>query len=210
MAAKVVLVMVAFFAAFMGYRVVQFGLYLRSHPSQSTPGQAAFMEANRQIISSHGETGFGNTPEAVAMAKTFSKEFKSLREEFFTKGKGNDDVLTMLTGSDFPTYCEMNSNACVFLVHVPELRRFTGDAKKTLGHLAWSTAQKTVKNGVGTPPAQLVVGVKGELYYDPILIGKFVSDLQDPGEGIQGQQSGLLSMPVFYPFFANEENAANN
>jgi len=156
------------------------------------------------LISSHGRSGFGNNPEAVALAEAFSKKLKSLREEYFTKGKGDRDLFTALTKSEFPAYCRLSSNACVFLVHVPELRRFTAEAKQSLGRLAWETAQETVKMGVHPPPVRLVVGVKGELSYDPILIGKFVPALHEMGEGIETQDSGILSMSRFYPFFEAE------
>ena len=204
--AKIFLVLVFAFCAFFGFRLIQFGLYLRSHPRERSPGEVAFREANRVIISGHGRAGFGNTPEAVALAQSFSTALKSVREEFFTKGKGDEDLFTSITRSDFPTYCQLNSNSCVFLVHVPELRRFTTEAKQSLGLLAWQTAQATVKAGVHPPPARLVVGVKGELSYDPILIGQFVPAPHQAGEGIETRESGLRSMNLFYPFFDAEQN----
>jgi hypothetical protein len=201
LAAKLALVLVVAFCTFLGFRLVQFGLYLRTHPRDRSPGEVAFREANRLLISSHGQSGFGNNAEAVALAEAFSKKLKSLREEYFTKGKGDKDLFIALTKSDFPAYCLLSSNACVFLVHVPELRRFTSEAKQSLGRLTWETAQETVKMGVHAPPARLVVGVKGELSYDPILIGKFVAAPREMGEGIETQDSGVLSMRRFYPFF---------
>jgi hypothetical protein len=203
--AKIILVLCAAFVGLLGFRVVQFAQHLRAHPREQAPGEAAFREANRQVISGHGKTGFGNTPEAVALAEAFSKDLKALRAELFTAGKGDKDLFSRLTKGEFPVYCHLTSNACVLLVHVPELRRFTDEAKESLGDIAWGTAQKAVRTGLGTPPPQLVVGVKGELWYDPILIGQFVAEPQNLGDGIQSRDSGLSKMNLFYPFFASDE-----
>jgi hypothetical protein len=142
------------------------------------------------------------------MAESFSKDFKALRKDLFTEGKPDNDLFGILAKGEFPTYCELNSNACVFLVHVPELRRFTAEAKESLGELAWQTARETIKaQQLTSPPNRLVVGVKGELWYDPILIGKFVPDPKEIGEGIESKNSGLENMKLFYPFFDAERDS---
>src|SRR5438128_11922561 len=128
---SIVLFLVFAFVAFLGFRVVQFALYVRKHPIHEGPGQAEFREADRQIIANKGTVAFGNSSKAIALAKD----------------------------------CHLNTNACVFLVHVPELRHFTSDAKKTMGDLAWINAQSVLKAKVSSPPKQVVVGVKGALLY---------------------------------------------
>lgn len=191
--------------AFVAHRLVEMYRYLREHPTERSPGEIAFRRANRLIISGHGRVAFGNTPDAVRLAENFSKELKAVRAEAFTEGEGKSDLFTALTKSEFQTYCLVSSDACVFLVHVPELRRFSPGAKELMGDLAWGTAQRIVHTGGPSPPARLAVGVKGELSYDPILIGRFVSNPSTMGEGIETRASGVASMRLLHPFFEREE-----
>src|SRR5690349_3414223 len=103
---KVLLFLVFAFCGFMCFRLVQFAQYLHAHPRHRSAGEAAFREANRLIITGHEQTAFGNTPEAIALAESFSGKFKSLREEFFTKGNSDKDLFASLTKGEFPTYCQ--------------------------------------------------------------------------------------------------------
>src|SRR3954464_12493001 len=161
-AARIALVIVVAFAAFMAFRVVQFATYLRKHPMEKLPGQEAFESANRQIISAREGVAFGNTTEAQALAVEYSKTLKILRESFFTEGNKN---AYSLSKGEFLTYCHLQGDHCVFLVHVPELRRFVRDAKGSLADLAWMNAQSIVQTKLARPPKTLALGVKGALLY---------------------------------------------
>jgi len=195
----VILFVVVAVAGFVGYRVVQFVHYVRTHPSSAQPGEVEFREANGEIIAGKAGEVFGNSDEARQLAAEYSKSFKILRDNFFTKGGGT--VLGGLEG-DFLTYCQLNDDSCVFLVHVPELRKFTGDAKKSLTDLAWMNAQSVLQAATNSPPKTVVVGVKGLLLYDAIMIGDYVADAQPGKDGIRTRGSGLKDMEMFYPFFA--------
>lgn len=206
-AGKVTLILALAFCAFVAFRLVQLAFFVREHPSELAPGQAAFREANRLIIGTQGQLGHGNSPEAMAMATRYARDIKALRDEFFSKGKGSKDAFAMLTRGDFPTYCRLSSNACVIMVHVPELRRFTPDAKESLAGLAWTAAQTILADGLTHPPSQLVVGVKGEIKYEAIMIGASVPGPDAPDDGIQTRGSGILAMEMFYPYFVSEDAA---
>jgi hypothetical protein len=200
-----VVVLVVGFFGFLGFRVVQFARHVREHPRQAVPGEAEFREANRQIIASKGTAAFGNNREAVALAQEYSRRLKALREEFFTKGK--EDAFSLSKG-DFLTYCQWNGDSCVFLVHVPELRRFEGDAKKSLTDLAWMSAHVVLKEKARPPPKTVAVGVKGAILYDAILIGDFLPGAAPDGEGVKQRGSGITDVNLFYPFFAPKEQPA--
>ena len=93
--------------------------------------------------------------------------------------EGKKDAYSISKG-EFLTYCQLNADSCVFLVHVPELRRFTIDAKKSMCTLAWANAQSILKARINSPPRTLAVGVKGAVLYESIMIG---NPVPGPGQG---------------------------
>ncbi|MEA3208789.1 MAG: hypothetical protein QOE70_1846 [Chthoniobacter sp.] len=201
----ILLVIGVAFVGFLGFRVVQFVKYVREHPRQAAPGEAEFREANRQIIANKGTAAFGNNREAIALAQEYSRKLKALREVFFTKGK--DDAFSLSKG-ELLTFCQWNGDSCVFLVHVPELRRFESDAKKSLTDLAWMSAHVVLQAKGGPPPKTVAVGVKGALLYEAILIGDLLSNPAPDGEGVKQRGSGITEEKLFYPFFAPKESPA--
>jgi hypothetical protein len=205
LATKLILAAVAVFVAFMAFRLVQFGLYLRQNPLPQHPGEAAFREANRKIIANRGTMAFGNTPEAITLARDYLRSLKILREGFFSEGKKN---AYSVSKGEFLTFCQWNSNSCVFLVHVPELRRFTREAKESLTELAWINAQSVLNAGTTQPPSTVAVGVKGAMLYEAIWIGDFVPDSQGEVGGVKTRGSGIQGTKLLFPFFAAENEAA--
>ena len=203
--AVALLVLALAFCGFLGFRVVQFAKYVREHPRQPAPGEEAFREANRQIIGNEGKTAFGNNEVATALARDYAKSLKIMRENLFTKSK--DDGFSITKG-EFLTYCQWNGDSCVFLVHVPELRHFTAEAKDSLSELAWINAQSVMGARHETPPKTLAVGIKGAMLYERIMVGKFVADPKKDGDGIETSGSGLRDLKLFYPFFATKEELA--
>ena len=214
-------VLVLLIAGFFGYRTVQFVHYVRTHPHLAQPGELEFREANRQIITGrsdepqpagHGPGGsdvnvaFGNNPEAVALAKSYSKNLKVLRDTFISQG--HETALGMLEG-ECTTYCQLNDDSCVFLVHLRDLRRFTAEAKTTICELAWMNAQSVLKAGSHSPPKTVVVGVKGLMLYESILIGDYTPDPEPHFGGVKTRGSGLKDMKLFYPFFAPKTEASS-
>ena len=184
----------------MIFRGVQMVRHSREHPRQAAPGEAAFRAANKQIISNKGTTAFGNNSESIALGNDYAKGLKILREGFFTKK--NDEAFSITKG-EFLTYCQLNKDSCVFLVHVPELRRFTAEAKASLSELAWINAQAVLKANLAQPPATVVVGLKGAVFYESICVGDFVSNPSTEGDGIKSRGSGVEGLKLLYPFFAD-------
>lgn len=204
---KITIVLAVAFVGFLGFRMVQFVRYARSHPRQAVPGEAEFREANRQIIANQGSVGFGNNREAVALAQEYSRSLKIMRDNFFSEGKKG--ALSMSKG-EFLTYCQWNGDSCVFLVHVPELRRFTSEAKQSLSELAWINAQAVLTTKTRPPPKTVVVGVKGALLYESILVGNFIAEPTPGVDGIKTRGSGVSDTAIFHPFFAPKDAPAKS
>jgi hypothetical protein len=133
---------------------------------------AAFNAANAAIGVNHGKTAFGNTEDARQVASMFSVQMRTLRNKFFTGTSSG-----VATKGDFLTYCELQTNQCVILVHVPELRKFNFSAKKSLGEVAWLAAQATLsERGLGKPGMRMAIGIRGVLLYDRVLEGSFAPE----------------------------------
>jgi hypothetical protein len=198
---KIIFVLVVLFLSFLGFRVVQLALHVRDNPVAKAPGEIEFREANRAIIANRGTVAFGNNAAAIALAERYANDLKLLRESLFTEGK--KDALSLAKG-EFLTFCQRTETACVFLVHVPELRRFTAEAKQSLVELAWLNAQAVLKNSTESPPATVAVGVKGAVFYEAVWVGKFAPDTPEVDGGVETRASGLEGTQLLYPFFVVE------
>src|SRR4029078_3340690 len=86
---------------------------------------------------------FGNTPKARELAQLVSSKMKQLDEAEFSGGKKNGFSASK---HEFMTYCELRSNQCIVLVHVPELRRYDKEAKDAVCDLTWKTAQEALRS----------------------------------------------------------------
>jgi hypothetical protein len=193
------LIGLAAFFGFLGYGVVQFAKYRSEHPRALAPGEAEFREANRLIISaSSGKIAHGNNRDGEALAATFSSGLSTLRHEFFTKG--NEKAFSISKG-EFLTYCQWNGDSCIFLVHVPELRRFDADAKKALAELAWMNAHGVVKTRK-PPPKTVGLGIKGAVLYETIWLGDYQTEPPLAGEGVTKRGQSIVDLKIFYPYFA--------
>lgn len=119
----------------------------------------------------------GNSAEAQKLAGKMSDAMTKIREAFFEKSKRE----SMLDSRDgFKTYCDLRSGQCVFLIHVPELRRFTKEAKESLGKHAWALAQTMLRSSSEAKAGmRLAVGLRGIAAFDRILMGKFEPSTTD-------------------------------
>lgn len=148
-------------------------------------------EAERKISSNSQGNVHGNTPEAKVLAAKFSARIKELRDESFTKSK------SAISASDgeFITYCELQPNRCVFVVHVPSYRKFAANAKATLAQIAWHVAQETTIDTLA-PGDSLGIGLKGIALYGSVMVG----NVGDNAPIKQDTKTDLL-----LPFFANPQ-----
>jgi acyl carrier protein len=194
---SVVLLVALLVVGFVGLHLGLLFFMASKAPRAKPPGAAEFQKANLQILSYKGVVGFGNTSEAASLAQEYSKSLKILRATFFSEGKKNS---LSISKGEFLTYCHLNDDSCVFLVHVPELRRFTADAQKSMSDLAWRNAQHVIEAS-GISPRTLAVGVKGAVLYDSVMVGHPVPGSAQ-ADGITERSSGLGSEALLYRFFA--------
>ncbi|MEZ0275284.1 MAG: hypothetical protein ACAH88_10295 [Roseimicrobium sp.] len=171
----------------------------RSAATVNEPGENTFHEANLAITSGRNGVALGNTKSAIQLATDFSKTLKLLREAGVEKSKKGENAIS-LTKGEFITYCHLTTETCAFLVHVPELRNFSSDAKKFIADAAWHSATAAVLE-MPDPPERLAVGIRGVLLYDAILIGDVVSSGRDAEDGIDKRLGGS-DKEALHPFFA--------
>jgi hypothetical protein len=173
------------------------------------PGQTEFQRADNQIDSYQGTNAYGNSPEAIAIARHFSDAFKIARAGLFTPGS-KLEILDHTKG-EFITYCELHSQECAFIVHVPDLRKFEEnilekvDARKLLAQLAWMTAQRVLKeHSGGKPGMELAVGLRGISQYGPIMIGYYDDNAREPKDGLVKYLDDGAQTHYLWTFFAPE------
>lgn len=171
------------------------------NPVPDNSGKKGFKAANSEIVTNTGGAAKGNSATAIKLAAEYSHQIRTLREAFFTKR--NKKSLISLSDGEFLTYCRLDDEACVFLVHIPDLRKFTKEAKQELADLAWFTAQNVVRNNLETPPPKLAVGVRGALLYDTAMIGE-VTTADDGSDGIETRETGSFPEKVLYVFFKSD------
>lgn len=171
--------------------------------TSNTAAAKAFKAADAKISKDSNGTAHGNTPEAVALAGKFSETAKMMRETFIQKGRKS---ALSLTGGEFLTYVHLTDSACVFLVHVPSLRKFTDEAKEAMGQIAWHTAQALAAD-LSPRRAKIAVGVRGALLYDRALLGSLTSEAAE-NDGIEREVKGTAAKAALEPYFEGEASPA--
>lgn len=197
------------FGLFVAMRMVQFACYAYKHPYKAPVGANELEAANLAILWQLPRIASGNNPQAVALADAYARSLRALREKNFSKVTGENWLGLPIT-TEVQAYCHLNTNACVFLVRIPELRQFDFDAKKSLADLAWFNAQIILKAKLDAPPPHVVVGLKGEVMWDEILTGVFVHQPQARNDGLKARYDGITEIKVLYPYFKPEESSAQS
>lgn len=179
-----------------------------SQHSYFSPEEEQFKNANKQISINRGAVAFGNTPKAIAIASAVSVNMRRLRESLFEGGKKDG---YSASGHEFLVYCELHDSECAMIMHVPELRRFEGDAKVALGEMAWTTAQTALKKANAAKPGmKLAVGLRGIALYDRVLTGVVVTDTNSPETGLVETVTRSLPEKQLYPFFQKTVSSHSN
>ncbi len=162
--------------------------------------KARFQEAERSIMALQGDSpGRGNSPEAIRIAQSFSEMILEVRDTAFTKGK---KPLFQLSSGQFITYVELHDDRALFLVHVPEYRKFSDEAKKQLAELAWTVAQLSVSDAL-PEDADLAVALKGTLMYGAIMKGYVTKHEGLRDHALPAKKQDLLA---FFPEPSMKEN----
>ncbi|RBP42348.1 hypothetical protein DES53_10652 [Roseimicrobium gellanilyticum] len=170
------------------------------------PGKKEFDNANLLLTSNRNGAAHGNTPAAKELAGKFSAKLKDYRDAGVEQQKKRSSF--SLTNGEFLTYCHLREGDCVFLVQVPDLRKFDSEAKKFICTAAWHTAN-TVLAELPKLPKQLAVGVRGTLLYEEFITGTAVGASDNPEKGIEKRHDGMDKEAVF-AFFAPQQDAKNS
>lgn len=160
------------------------------------PGEAAFRDANRIIIRYEDKASHGNTQQAEELGAIFGESVSLLRDA--TIEEGGKSKFSLSRGRML-VYCQLTETHCAFLIHVPELRNFSREAKDLMAEICWSSAQAALQSQEITRE-HLAVGMKGMLLYDAIMIGRSDDDGEDPDSGLEERSD---QGPSLYPFFAD-------
>ena len=137
---------------------------------KSIPGGEEFLLANKLIMTNKGDViAHGNSTEAQRLAASFSSEMSDLQRDSFS---GGPVLKGVLTGNKFLTYCHLSNDTAVFLVHVPDLRSYKGEARASLMGLAWLLAHKLVTKADYPHIKEIGVGLRGVLQYGALTVGK--------------------------------------
>lgn len=142
---------------------------LRGRARQQQPGYAEFRSADMLLMGRSRGGTHGNTPEAEALAAEFSVRLKQARNLGVESRKSS--AIISLTGGEFLTYCLLTKDSCVFMVHVPDLRNFSKEAKDFMADAAWVTALAATEQRKATLQ-KVVVGIRGVLLYDRVISGR--------------------------------------
>lgn len=158
------------------------------------PGEAELAVAEDFIRAYESSEASGNTAEAVVFADQFARSLRVSRQYMFTEGKAGS---MNLSKGRFLTYCFLRNDSAAIVVHVPELRRYTDDAKLTLEEFAWGLA--TAYAASRHPDVKkLALGIRGPLDYSAIITG-FVNETE-PLKGIETRHPVTTTQPL-WPFF---------
>ena len=156
--------------------------------------------AETLIISDSRGVAHGNTAQAEQLAAKFSTSIDSLQKEFFVRE--GDEPHIQLSGGKFITFCQLGEDSGVFLVHVPELRKYKDGAKESMVELAWMVANEVSVDQISSLEKgdDLLVGVRGTFLYADIVQGK-VGDAEPTAKGLK---SSVLN-PYFEPVVEEED-----
>lgn len=167
-------------------------LVLTGESKPKTPQEQAFDAANSQIFSDKGGVAYGNSAEAKATAKAFSEMAGTLEQMLFTGGKENRAV--SMTGERFLTYCQLNQDSVLFLVHVPQFKRYKDDVREALLEMCWTAAIGTLPEGL-PPETKVAIGLRGSIMYGGIIVGTI------GGETQRKTMSAAVDESPLYAFF---------
>lgn len=186
----------------MRFLLLSLVLFLGYGCGESTPKTAeeiAFDAANKQIVSDEGGAYYGNSEAAKAMVKRFSENIGSMQKLMFSGGKENRKI--SLTGEKFLTYCQLNENSALFLVHVPQFKRYKGEVRDTLLDLAWTVSGLVLEEYKKDQKIDVAIGLKGSVIYGGSAIG-------ERGKTPKYENSFSIDSDQFHKYF--KKSAAAN
>jgi hypothetical protein len=143
------------------------------------PGADALNEAESHL-KAKTTTGYGPTEPEREAATVTAEIAQSLRASGISNtkgsyGRGKSGLFRRATaGMDsdgFTCACSVRGDTAVFLIPVPDLRKFNEEAQAAMGHWSWAAARVGWSQLQEPRPAKLAVALKGIALYDRLLTG---------------------------------------
>jgi hypothetical protein len=143
------------------------------------PGADALDEAESHLKAST-TTGYGASEPEREAATVTAEIAQSLRASGISNtkgsyGRGKSGLFRRATaGMDsdgFTCACSVRGDTAVFLIHVPDLRKFNEEAQVAMGQWSWAAARVGWSQLPEPRPAKLAVALKGIALYDRLLKG---------------------------------------
>jgi hypothetical protein len=128
----------------------------------------AFGAAEQHVLRYEEQVGFGNTPEAAALAREFSGRMQGLQD---AAGGARTAETGPLSDGRFLTHVEMHPDTVCFLVHVPGMQAYTGAAREALLDTAWDSARELTLRVRLDQDDILAIGLRGTLFYAALAEG---------------------------------------
>ena len=129
-------------------------------------------------------TSGGDCPGLNAVLRAASRASEKLGWELIGFQDGFEGLLAPAThvvlnrrataGMDsdgFTCACSVRGDTAVFLIHVPDLRKFNEEAQVAMGQWSWAAARVGWSQLPEPRPAKLAVALKGIALYDRLLTG---------------------------------------
>lgn len=204
LAARIIVSCAVLFGAFFVFRVVQFAVYLRTHPLKYAPGTQQLEAATTLITTARHGTALGNSAEAIGVAEKVSAELKTIRQTMFSGGNADSIDVKALTKGEFVVFCQLNRESCAVLIHVPEMRSYTSSAAKSMAAIAYNSVAKALSAEKKQLLRKLVVATRGTMMYDTILVGESGFDAADPSNRADPMQHEGMNAPGLTVFFAEK------
>jgi hypothetical protein len=143
------------------------------------PGADALNEAESHL---KGKTtsGYGDSKPEREAATVTAEIAQSLRSSGIaassgSSGRGKSGLFrraaAAMDSDGFTSVCSVRGDTAVFLIHVPDLRKFNDEAKVAMGQWSWAAARVGWSQLPEPRPAKLAVALKGALLYDRLLKG---------------------------------------
>jgi hypothetical protein len=194
------LALMILFGAYAMFRIYQVG-----RASAQNAARSDYYSANSQIAAGGAAAG-GNTDTAKQMASDMTRLMKAYRDKAISHAaeKGFMDE-----NDHFMTFCYLRQDRCVFLIHVPELRKFSAGAKQSLADGAWLVAQRLVSASNSGQRLRLAVALKGISMYDRVLVGESVPGSAENGGVKPIVYEGFNCEKQIIPWFASPSDPTN-
>ena len=129
-------------------------------------GKVNSLDAADRLLGIKGEHGHGTG--ARELAEVFADGLRKIRSVTI---EDKSKFKSTSADADFITYCRITEDGkLLFLTRVPGLRKFTKEAKSSIGIAAWRLANSLAEK-LEPQPNEIAVGVRGIVAYSEFLIG---------------------------------------